>query len=177
MFPMVSAVAELAAARTVLDAAIGRAGRGRPAGLQVGIMVEVPAAALKAAAFAPHVDFLSIGTNDLTQYALAADRGNGGLGGLGDPYDPGVLRLVAATCAGAGSALVAVCGELAADERAAALLVGLGVRELSVTPRAVPGVKQAVRDLDLREAVVTARRALDAEDADTVRALLRERPG
>jgi phosphocarrier protein FPr len=176
MFPMVSAVAELAAARTVLDAAIGRAGRGRPAGLQVGIMVEVPAAALKAAAFAPHVDFLSIGTNDLTQYALAADRGNGGLGGLGDPYDPGVLRLVAATCAGAGSALVAVCGELAADERATALLVGLGVRELSVTPRAVPGVKQAVRDLDLREAVVTARRALDAEDADTVHALLRKRP-
>jgi phosphoenolpyruvate-protein phosphotransferase len=172
MFPMVSTVAELAAAREVLDAAIAQAGGGRPAGLQVGIMVEVPAAALKAAAFAPHVDFLSIGTNDLTQYALAADRGNGGLGGLGDPYDPGVLRLVAATCAGAGPALVAVCGELAADERAAALLVGLGVRELSVTPRAVPAVKQAVRDLDLREAVVTAGLALDADGADTVRALL-----
>ncbi|MCW2675718.1 MAG: phosphotransferase system HPr (HPr) family protein, partial [Modestobacter sp.] len=172
MFPMVSTVAELAAAHEVLDAAIARAGGGRPAGLHVGIMVEVPATALKAAAFAPHVDFLSIGTNDLTQYALAADRGNSGLGGLGDPYDPGVLRLVAATCAGAGSALVAVCGELAADDRAAALLVGLGVRELSVTPRAVPAVKQAVRDLDHREAVATAGLALDADDGGAVRILL-----
>ena len=172
MFPMVSTVAELTAARAALAAAVARAGRGQPAGLQVGIMVEVPAAALKTAAFAPHVDFFSIGTNDLTQYALAADRGNEAVTGLGDPYDPGVLRLIGAVCAGAGSARVAVCGELAADERAAALLVGLGVRELSVGPRAVPVVKQAVREVHHGQAAATAARALDADGPAAVRALL-----
>ena len=126
----------------MLDAAIAAEGRGEPAGLQVGIMVEVPATALKTAAFAPYVDFLSIGTNDLTQYALAAERGNHAVAALGDPYDPGVLRLVQSVCDRAGSALVAVCGELAADERAATLLVGLGVRELSVVP-VVGAVRQA----------------------------------
>ena len=172
MFPMVSTVAELLAARRVLDEAITAVGRGRPAGLEVGMMVEVPAAALKTRAFAPHVDFLSIGTNDLTQYALAADRGNPDVTALGDPYDPGVLRLVAEVCDGAGSALVAVCGELASDVRAVPLLVGLGVRELSAGPAAVPIVKQAVRDLDLPAAQRTARQALGAESADAVRALL-----
>jgi phosphoenolpyruvate-protein phosphotransferase/dihydroxyacetone kinase phosphotransfer subunit len=172
MFPMVSTVAELIAARGVLDVAVTRAGRGRPPGLQVGMMVEVPAAALKTAAFAPHVDFLSIGTNDLTQYALAAERGNAALAGLADPYDPGVLRLVAAVCGGAGQARVAVCGELAADEAAAQLLVGLGVRELSVAPAAVPGVKQAVRAGHRDSAAATAGLALTADGPDEVRRLL-----
>ena len=172
MFPMVSTVAELLAARRVLDEAVATDGRGTPAGLQVGMMVEVPAAALKTAAFAPYVDFLSIGTNDLTQYALAAERGNPALTGIGDPYDPGVLRLVDAVCHGAGEAAVAVCGELAADERAAALLVGLGVRELSVAPAAVAGVKQAVRELDTTGARATAAAALVAAGPAEVRALL-----
>src|SRR6185295_10858596 len=105
-------------------------------------------AALKAAALAWYVDFFSIGTNDLTQYALAAERGNAAVAPLADGLDPGVLRLIDSVCRGAaGHASVAVCGELAADERAAALLVGLGVRELSVAPRAVPGIKEAVRAL------------------------------
>jgi phosphoenolpyruvate-protein kinase (PTS system EI component) len=173
MFPMVSTVAELAAARQVLADAVTRDGRPAPAGLQVGIMVEVPAAALKTAAFAPHVDFLSIGTNDLTQYALAAERGSPALAGLADAYDPGVLALVAAVCAGAGQALVAVCGELAGDPAAAGLLVGLGVRELSTAPAAVPAVKQAVRALDVGEAARTAAAALSAPDAATVRGLAR----
>ena len=177
MFPMVSTVAELAQAREVLDAVVTRSGRPRPADLQVGIMVEVPAAALKTAAFAPYVDFFSIGTNDLTQYALAADRGNAAVAGLGDPYDPGVLALVAAVCANAGAALVAVCGELAADGRAAALLVGLGVRELSVAAPAVPLVKQAVREVDPAAAAATAARALAADGPATVRALLADGPG
>lgn len=172
MFPMVSTVAELLAARRALDAAVDGEGRGRPAGLRVGMMVEVPAAALKTAAFAPYVDFLSIGTNDLTQYAMAAERGNPAVHALSDPYDPGVLRLVAAVCAGAGPAMVGVCGELAADPQAAALLVGLGVRELSVGPRAVPAVKQAVRGLDAAAAAPVAARALAATGPDEVRALL-----
>ena len=175
MFPMVSTVDELLAARRALDGALHRAGTARPAGLLVGMMVEVPAAALKAAAFSPHVDFLSIGTNDLTQYALAAERGNAGVAALADPYDPGVLRLIAATCEGAGDALVAVCGELAADEAAAQLLIGLGVRELSVSPRAVAGVKQAVRRVDVRAATELGARALDAEGPPAVRALLSSR--
>ena len=175
MFPMVSTVDELLAARRALDGALHRAGTARPAGLLVGMMVEVPAAALKAAAFSPHVDFLSIGTNDLTQYALAAERGNAGVAALADPYDPGVLRLIAATCEGAGDALVAVCGELAADEAAAQLLIGLGVRELSVGPRAVAGVKQAVRRVDVRAATELGARALDAEGPRAVRALLSSR--
>jgi phosphocarrier protein FPr len=172
MFPMVSRLDELVQARQLLDDAIKRVGRGEPTDLQVGIMVEVPATALKAAAFAPHVDFLSIGTNDLTQYALAAERGNDAVAGVGDHFDPGVLALVDAVCRGATGSLVAVCGELAADERAAELLVGLGVRELSVVPRAIPTIKQAVRAVHGVEAAGVAAAALAAESADAVRELL-----
>ena len=170
MFPMVAALDELLAARRALDTAIAAEGRGTPAGLQVGIMVEVPATALKAAAFVPHVDFFSIGTNDLTQYALAAERGNPAVAGLADPLDPGVLRLVDAVCRAAGErALVAVCGEAAADPVAAELLVGLGVRELSTAPPAVPGTKQTVRELDATRAAHRAAGALDADGPAAVR--------
>jgi phosphoenolpyruvate-protein kinase (PTS system EI component) len=173
MFPMVSTVDEVVRARRMLDDAIKLAGAGEPAGLRVGIMVEVPAAALKAAALARHVDFFSIGTNDLTQYALAAERGNAALAPLADGMDPGVLRLIDAVCRGAGSQVsVSVCGELAADETAAALLTGLGVRELSVAPRMVPAVKEAVRATGLRRAALIAAEALDVADAAAVRALL-----
>ncbi|HEX4246979.1 MAG TPA: phosphoenolpyruvate--protein phosphotransferase [Pseudonocardia sp.] len=173
MFPMVATLDELLAARRALDDAVESVGRGVPPGLRVGIMVEVPSAALKAAVFAPHVDFFSIGTNDLTQYTLAAERGNDAVAALGDALDPGVLRLVEVVCAAAGDdTLVAVCGELAADEQATAVLLGLGVRELSVTPRAVARVKQAVRAVDLPAARVLAREALRAESAAAVRALV-----
>jgi phosphocarrier protein FPr len=170
MFPMVTTLDELVVARRALDAAIAREGRGTPPGLEVGIMVEVPAAALKAAAFVPHVDFFSIGTNDLTQYALAAERGNAAVAALADPLDPGVLRLVDAVCRAAGErVLVAVCGEAAADPLAAELLVGLGVRELSVAPPAVAGVKQAVRDVDAAQAATRAAAALTASGPADVR--------
>jgi multiphosphoryl transfer protein len=173
MFPMVSSIEELADAHDRLEDAINAEGRGRPAGLEVGIMVEVPAAALKAAAFVPHVDFVSIGTNDLTQYALAAERGNPAVAGLADPLDPGVLRLVDSTCrAAAGRARVAVCGELAADEQAARLLVALGVRELSVAPMAVPGVKQAVREIPASADAELVARCLSAPGPAEVRTLL-----
>ncbi len=173
MFPMVSTVAELAEAKGRLENAIRLAGRGRPEGLQVGIMVEVPAAALKAAAFVEHVDFFSIGTNDLTQYTLAAERGNASVAALGDPLDPGVLRLVEAVCEAAdGRCLVAVCGELAADETATPLLIALGVRELSVAPPSVPGVKQAVRQVVRAVDTELAQRCLRAASAAEVRAIL-----
>jgi multiphosphoryl transfer protein len=170
MFPMISMLNELSTARGILDEVIDRAGRRRPPDLQVGMMVEVPAAALKAAAFARHVDFFSIGTNDLTQYALAADRNNDAVAAIGDAFDPGLLALIRATCQGAkGQASVSVCGEFAADERATGLLVGLGVEALSVTPPAIPATKEAVRAVDNREARRLAEEVLSADSAAAVR--------
>ncbi|MBO0891899.1 MAG: phosphoenolpyruvate--protein phosphotransferase, partial [Acidothermales bacterium] len=172
LFPMVTTPAELAAARAVLDGARKDTGL-TDVPLPVGVMVEVPAVALLADAFAPDVDFFSVGTNDLTQYVLAAERGNAAVVGLGDAYHPAVLALVdrtvrAAERHGCG---VAVCGELAGDPAAAALLVGLGVRELSAVPTAVPLVKQAVRATSVEAARTLARQALAATSADEVRAL------
>ncbi|WP_454174800.1 phosphoenolpyruvate--protein phosphotransferase [Gordonia sputi] len=173
MFPMVTTVDELLTAREHLDAAINSVGRGEPAGLEVGIMIEVPAAALKTAAFAPHVNFFSIGTNDLTQYTLAAERGNTSVAALADPLDPAVVTLINRVCRGAGpDRLVAVCGELAADETATDLLVALGVRELSVAPRAVPPIKQAVRGIDVTTNPRLVERCLEADTAASVRAAL-----
>jgi multiphosphoryl transfer protein len=173
MFPMITTLDELLAARELLETTIGRAGRGRPAGLQVGMMVEVPVAALKAAVFARHVDFLSIGTNDLTQYALAADRNNDAVASIGDTFDPGLLQLIQATCQGAaGQASVSVCGEFAADERAAPLLLGLGVDALSVTPPAIPATKEAVRAVDTVDAQRIAEEVLASDSAASVRARL-----
>ncbi|MCU1700728.1 MAG: phosphotransferase system HPr (HPr) family protein [Mycobacterium sp.] len=170
MLPMVSTLDELFAGRKLLDEAIARSGRDRPAGLQVGMMVEVPAAALKAAAFARHVDFFSIGTNDLTQYALAADRNNDAVATIGDTFDPGLLALIRATCQGAaGRATVSVCGEFAADERAVALLLGMGVDSLSVTPPAIPATKEAARAVDTGEARLLAEEVLSLDGAAAVR--------
>jgi phosphoenolpyruvate-protein phosphotransferase/dihydroxyacetone kinase phosphotransfer subunit len=170
MFPMVSTVDELLAASAVVDEACSGQ---RPDGLRVGIMVEVPAVALKAAAFAPHVDFFSVGTNDLTQYALAAERGSPALAALADPLDPGVLRLIAELCKDAGTASVSVCGEVAADPVAIPLLLGLGVDSLSVAAPAVANVKHAVRAIDAAHATDLARKALRCAGASDVRALVR----
>jgi phosphocarrier protein FPr len=170
MFPMVSTLDELFAGRRLLDEAIARNGRERPAGLQVGMMVEVPAAALKSSAFARHVDFFSIGTNDLTQYALAADRNNEAVATIGDTFDPGLLALIQATCRGAaGRASVSVCGEFAADERAVALLLGMGVDSLSVAPPAIPATKEAARAVDVGDARLLAEEVLSMDDAAAVR--------
>jgi phosphocarrier protein FPr len=183
MFPMVSTVDELRRARELLDDVIAGEAGGPVDGLRVGIMVEVPATALKLDAFADLLDFVSIGTNDLTQYALAAERGNPHVASLSDPLDPGVLALVAACGRSArgggphGRFDVAVCGEAAADEVAVPLLLGLGVGELSVSPGAVPTVKQRVRELDLPECSRLAGEALTAASAEQVRDLVRARLG
>ncbi len=177
MFPMVSTLDELFAARKLLDEAMARTGKRTPDGLQVGMMIEVPAAALKAAAFARHVDFLSIGTNDLTQYALAADRNNDAVAAIGDTFDPGLLALIHATCVGAaGRASVSVCGEFAADERATGVLLGMGVDALSVAPPAVPATKESVRAVDHAGAARLARDVLAADSAAAVRELIADLP-
>jgi len=172
MFPMVSTVDELLRARALLDEVAGA--DGLPRSLRVGIMVEVPAAALKIGAFLRYVDFVSIGTNDLTQYTLAAERGNPAVAALADPLDPAVLRLVAevARAAKGGGVTVSVCGEMAADQAAIPLLVGLSVDELSVTAQAVPTVKAAVRRLEKRTCMTLVERALCASSAAEVRALV-----
>jgi multiphosphoryl transfer protein len=137
-------------------------------------MIEVPAAALQADAFAAEVDFFSLGTNDLTQYTLAAERGNERLARLADGLDPAVLRLIALVCEAAErrGRRVGVCGELGSDPAAVPVLLGLGVRELSVAPPLVPRVKEAVRAVDLDAARELARSALEQESAAAVRALV-----
>jgi phosphocarrier protein FPr len=137
-------------------------------------MVEVPAAALQADSLAREADFLSIGTNDLAQYVLAMDRGHPGLASRVDGLEPAVLRLIA-EAARAGRAhgrRVAVCGELASDGQALPVLLGLGATELSVSAPNIPAIKARVRELDLGECRALAERALAAESAAEVRALL-----
>jgi len=171
MFPMVTTIAEIRNARSVLEEAAGPAGL--PQGLRVGMMVEVPAAALKIATFVPYLDFISIGTNDLTQYTLAAERGNAAVAALSDPLDPGVLILIRHVCHAAyGRIPVAVCGEAAADHTAIPVLIGLGVRELSVSPKSVPSVKAQVRARDLARCASLADAAIDLDDAASVRRLV-----
>ena len=168
---MVSTVEELLAAREVLTEAAGPTGL--PADLQVGMMVEVPAAALKIETFLPHLDFVSIGTNDLTQYTIAAERGNGAVAHLSDALDPGVLQLIHQVChAARGRAAVSVCGEAAADELSIPVLVGLGVRELSVSPTAVPRVKANLRGLDVAACRGIAHQALALASPQEVRELV-----
>jgi phosphocarrier protein FPr len=167
MFPMVTVPAEYRAARALLEEV--RLEAGAPE-LEVGVMVEVPALALQAERFAREVDFFSIGTNDLTQYTAAAERGSGELASLLSGPLPPVLRLIASVTAGAAAhgRWVGVCGELAGDPAAAVLLAGLGVRELSMAAARIPEVKEALRGIELARAQEVARSALDLEDAAAV---------
>ncbi len=176
MFPMVATVAELNAAKGALDEAVGTT---RPDGLEIGVMIEVPAAALTAGHLAASVDFFSIGTNDLSQYTMAAERGNAQVASLADPVHPAVLRLIshAAEAAHAHGTWVGVCGELAGEAGAAPLLLGLGVTELSMAPPSIPSVKQSVRSVTLAAARSLAQDALNCDSAEQVRALIEGEAG
>jgi len=173
LFPMVSVPDELEAAREVLDRVVARArARGSaPSAVLVGIMIEVPSAAIAADLFAPFVDFFSIGTNDLVQYTFAADRLNPALADLASPYQPALLRLIAsvADAAAATQRPVAVCGEAAADPLLAPLLVGLGVTELSVAPGAIAPLRHALAGLGIDQCQGLAHAALEAHSAAEVR--------
>jgi len=168
MLPMVADLAELRAARAIL--AEIAAERSAPA-LEVGIMIEVPSAAILARAFAPEVDFFSIGSNDLTQYTLAMDRTHPTLAARADGLHPAVLRLIELTveAAHAHGKWVGLCGELGADPVAVPILVGLGVDELSVNVPAVAAVKSRIRALSFAEARELAARALRCATAGEVR--------
>lgn len=170
MFPMITSVPEVLALRA--HCARIRAELEAPA-LPLGIMIEVPAAAIQADALARHCDFFSIGTNDLTQYALAIDRQNTELAPEADSLHPAVLRLIHMTCAGAArhGRWVGVCGGIAGDPFGAGLLAGLGVHELSMTPRDVAAVKARLRVSEIGALRALAARACAQEDAAAVRAL------
>jgi len=176
MFPMVATVDEVRRARQALDearASLTAAGVAVPERIEVGIMVEVPAAALLVEAFVPHVDFFSLGTNDLAQYVFAADRGNAEVAALADPLHPAVLRLIerVSRVAAEGGRSVAVCGEMAGDPLAIPVLLGLGITELSMAAARIPLAKHVVRATDLAAARRLAVEALAAESAVAVRRL------
>ena len=174
MLPMIADVQELRDARAALREA--EEGVGATAATPLGIMVETPASALLAGELAEEADFLSVGTNDLAQYALAADRTNSGVSAMLDSFHPAVLRLIrlAADGASANDRWLGVCGGLASDPLAVPLLLGLGVTELSAAPAAVPSIKAAVRRLRLDDCRKVAERALAASSAQEARTIAGE---
>jgi len=156
MFPLVATVEELDAALDALDAAAAdlESREAEAADPEVGVMIETPSAAFMAEELAARVDFLSIGTNDLTQYVMAADRENERVGDLHDPTHPGVLRAIhrTVTAAHAEDAWVGMCGEMAGDPDLTELLVGLGLDELSMSAVTIPEVKTAISDTEYSSA-------------------------
>lgn len=174
LLPMITDVGELRAIRRIVTEICRELNRTSPPSL--GVMIETPAAAMLADQFARECDFLSIGTNDLTQYALAMDRTHSELAHRNDGLHPAVLRLIERVSHGAQryQRLVAVCGGLASDPLAVPLLIGLGVRELSVVPGSIPHIKSLVRTLTLESSASLAASALQLDSADAVRALVRE---
>jgi phosphocarrier protein FPr/phosphocarrier protein len=171
MVPMVSRLSELRAVRAALDAVAAELGVA--AAPELGVMVETAAAAMIADQLAAEAAFLSLGTNDLTQYALAMDRGHPALAGELDALEPAVLRLIATACQGASKHArpVSVCGALAGDPAAIPILIGLGVSRLSMPASAIAEAKALVRRLSTADCRALADAALDLASAAEVRAL------
>jgi phosphocarrier protein FPr len=171
MFPMVATLTEWRAAKAMLEQERASLGAAQ---IPVGIMVEIPAAALMAAQFAREADFFSVGTNDLTQYTLAMDRGHPKLAPQVDALNPSVLQLIALAVQGARAhgRWVGVCGGMASDPQAVPILIGLGVSELSVSVPAIPAIKAQIRKLDLAGCQKLAQAALSLDTAAEVRALV-----
>lgn len=172
MLPMVIEADEVRAVRKIVDRLSAVLGLEQP--VPLGVMIETPAAALLSESLAEVADFLSVGSNDLTQYALAMDRGNPQLAARADGYHPAVLKLIAEGARGAArhGRWFGICGGLASDPDAAALLIGLGVNELSVTPNMVPAIKARIRCLSRQNCTDLAQRALTAGSAGEVQQLL-----
>jgi phosphocarrier protein FPr len=178
MFPMVADVDEVRKARQYVEKAhneLKEQNRPHAWPVELGIMVEIPSAALLAPTLAHEVDFFSIGTNDLTQYTLAAERGNPALSHLADGLHPAVLRLIGevAQASHAAGKWTGICGELGGDPEATAILVGLGVDELSLNPAGIPRIKSILRDLTIDKARALAGRALVCQTSAEVRQLVR----
>lgn len=177
LVPMVAGVEDVRRVRTFVEEAreeLLERGVNVPHSVPIGAMIEVPSAAITADLIAPEVDFLSLGTNDLTQYTLAADRANEAVSDIFRPHHPAILRLVARVqdAARAAGKPLAVCGEMAADPALFLLLLGLGIREFSMGPRSVPLLKDVARCASAVDAARMARAALSLSTPDDVAALL-----
>ena len=173
MVPMVSGLAEIRAAKDVMEKAkveLKAEGKAFTDKVQFGIMVEVPSAALMADRLAKEVDFFSIGTNDLTQYTTAVDRTNSKVAHLANPLNPAVLTLIKRTidCAHVEGKWVGLCGELAGEPLAAPILLGLGLDEFSMSPARVPLIKRVMKSLRKAECVPFAEKVLALNDTDEV---------
>lgn len=180
MFPMVATAEEVRQARTVLDACIEELKiESKPfaRNIEVGIMVEIPSSALVADQLAKEVDFFSIGTNDLSQYTMAADRTNPKVADLSDAFYPAVLRLVrdVIKAAHAEGKWVGMCGELAGEPLAAPILLGLGLDEFSMSPPMVPLIKQILRSLCADEMKLLAEEALKLEMPEQIKQLVKDK--
>jgi phosphotransferase system enzyme I (PtsI) len=178
MYPMISTVDEVLQANEILEQAkaeLRKKGLPFDEAIEVGIMIEVPSAALTARQIAPHVRFFSIGTNDLIQYSLAADRVNERIAYLYEPTHPAILRLIRSTIEVSREAglWTGVCGEMAGDPSLVPLLVGLGADELSLSPNRIPAVKSVIRRLEMPRAEALARKALACDSASEIRAMCR----
>jgi phosphotransferase system enzyme I (PtsI) len=179
MFPMVATVSEFLRSRALVEECRSELGEEIAgfAPLSVGMMVEVPAAALLADRFAEHADFFAAGTNDLSHYTLAFDRRDGS--SRANPFDPAVLQLLARTVKAANEAELpcSMCGDMAADPVALGLALGLGYRQISVPVRVVPLARAIIRNLDLGVATDVAFESLGCASADAVRELVVDRLG
>ncbi len=177
MIPMVASVHELREVKRLVARAceqVKARGQAFEEHIALGIMIEVPAAAVMADVFAKESAFFSIGTNDLVQYALAIDRASQSLASLASPFDPAILRLInfVVEAANRNDRPVSLCGAMASDPLAACLLVGLGLRELSMEAAAIPEIKEAIRRLTVTEAETIAKHALACDSAEAVEELL-----
>jgi phosphotransferase system enzyme I (PtsI) len=180
MFPMIATVDELERALVVVDAARSEClAQGQEVALElpIGIMIEIPGAAMMSDILARKADFFSIGTNDLIQYTMAVDRGNEKVAYLHEPYHPAVLRLVQRTIENGKAAGIPVgmCGEMAADPMSAVVLLGLGLDEFSMSSAAVPAVKRAIRSTSLADAKAVAKAAMALSSSAEVAAYLKSR--
>lgn len=179
LFPMISSLDELRRAKEFLEKArssLRAEGAFVGESLPIGIMIEIPSAAIVADLLAPEVDFFSIGSNDLIQYTLAVDRSNERVANLYQPVHPALLRLIrdVVTIASDMGKGVSLCGEMAGDVIYTVLLVGIGLRELSLAPRGIPEIKRAIRSITVEESRDAAQWCLSARDAADVQARLRD---
>lgn len=177
MVPMVASVQELREVRKLVGRAmqeVDAAGHSRAKHIPLGIMIEVPSAVIMADVLAREAEFFSIGTNDLIQYTLAIDRGNRSLAPLASPFHPAILRMIrqVARAASPHGVPVALCGAMASDPLAAVLLVGLGLRELSMEAAAIPEIKEALRRVTTADCERAAEAALALDTADAVEELV-----
>ena len=174
MFPMVTSIKEVRAAKKLVlqvQAELRASKIEFDPGIAIGIMVETPGAVAMADLLAKEVDFFSIGTNDLSQYIMAADRTNPKVAALADAYEPAVLRMIRQTINAAHNAgiTVSVCGQLASAPKAVPILLGLGVDELSVNPPAIPGIKAKIASLSRSEVQAIANGVLQLDSAAAIK--------